>query len=881
MVHAGRGHHLVLAPPGCGKTHVLTERIRNAHEQGMAYEDMLCLTFTNRAAREMVSRIGSRISDADALAVGSIHRFCSRFLMNEEHVAADTSIIDDEEAVSIIADYMYEDPEHVMGDYLRYKKYQEVIFFSHLMTQVEHGHDVGLFLHPEVLTESDRIAFKRICQLQKFDNHDKVKALLEIYHHADDYKDDAFAPLVSPDVRSAIVQLTLKMYYAHSYAQYKAKYHMLDFEDLLLKTYDIYRADASCKRYPWIQVDEVQDLNAMQLAIIDQLTAKEASVVYLGDEQQAIFSFMGAKVETLDELRIRCKGHIYHLNQNHRSPSYLLETFNDYAEKVLHIHRDLLPTTDRQEATPRDALRLLHSQTDAAEVADVVSLARTWLLQNADETTAIIVSTNREADNLSEAMTAQGVPHFKVSGRDVFTTKDMKLLLAHLEVLHNEHTLLPWTRLLCGFKVLPNASLARRFVLKLQQLAISPADLMDYEAAQTYTQHFAHHYDEDELVVFDTETTGVDTQHDDIIEISAMRTRSGKPVGEPLDLYLRTDKEIPTMLGDKPNPMVAIYEEKRAQGLLLEPAEAMRRFLDYVGMRPIVGHNVMFDYHIVNAHLRRLLDTSMEIRPNAVFDTLKLSRLLLPHCASYKLERLLADFKLQGINSHQAIDDVEATVNLMAFCYSKAHAITEKQKAFLTHAKVVPLTEKLRANYRDLFVSAHARLYKYGVDGGCAMTQQMEKAYKAMLSEGYVKEIKKLGYVLDYLEHTILGEEWHDAMLTDQLQRAVMELGTMKEADFCNTRSVRERIYVTTVHKAKGLEFSNIIVYDVSKGRYPGSRSTTERSRAEDARKLYVAMSRAQRRLVFSYPLQSIDRYGRAHNKELSPFLTPILPRLN
>lgn len=103
----------------------------------------------------------------------------------------------------------------------------------------------------------------------------------------------------------------------------------------------------------------------------------------------------------------------------------------------------------------------------------------------------------------------------------------------------------------------------------------------------------------------------------------------------------------------------------------------------------------------------------------------------------------------------------------------------------------------------------------------------------------------------------------------------------MKEADFCNTRSVRERIYVTTVHKAKGLEFSNIIVYDVSKGRYPGSRSTTERSRAEDARKLYVAMSRAQRRLVFSYPLQSIDRYGRAHNKELSPFLTPILPRLN
>lgn len=69
-------------PPGCGKTQILTERIRRAHDQGIAYGDMLCLTFTNRAARGMRERIAQYIEGADLsqLYVGNIHKYCSRFL---------------------------------------------------------------------------------------------------------------------------------------------------------------------------------------------------------------------------------------------------------------------------------------------------------------------------------------------------------------------------------------------------------------------------------------------------------------------------------------------------------------------------------------------------------------------------------------------------------------------------------------------------------------------------------------------------------------------------------------------------------------------------------------------------------------------------------
>ena len=102
IINIYKGHHLVLAPPGCGKTQILSERIRVAHsEHGVPYGDMLCLTFTNRAARGMAERISQTINDSDIkdLFVGNIHRYCIRMLMEHELVPSNTSIIDDDDAL--------------------------------------------------------------------------------------------------------------------------------------------------------------------------------------------------------------------------------------------------------------------------------------------------------------------------------------------------------------------------------------------------------------------------------------------------------------------------------------------------------------------------------------------------------------------------------------------------------------------------------------------------------------------------------------------------------------------------------------------------------------------------------------------------------------
>lgn len=178
-------------------------------------------------------------------------------------------------------------------------------------------------------------------------------------------------------------------------------------------------------------------------------------------------------------------------------------------------------------------------------------------------------------------MTTQAIPHFKVSGKDLFSTNEMKLLFAHLDVVTNETNFISWARVLKGMKVFQTNSLARRFLRKLKMLSLTPVDFMQYNRS-SYILEFLKSYKSGPLVVFDTETTGLDVFSDDIIEISAIKVLNGKQVGEPLDLYIRTDKEIPPMLGSKANPMYDIYKEKNEHGELLSHEDALRTFLTFI-----------------------------------------------------------------------------------------------------------------------------------------------------------------------------------------------------------------------------------------------------------------------------------------------------------
>ncbi|WP_262288232.1 3'-5' exonuclease [Hallella absiana] len=886
IIGLSHGRHLVLAPPGCGKTQILAERVRKAHAEGVAYSDMLCLTFTNRAARGMRERISSNLGDPDTaqVFVGNVHRFCARFLFENAVVPGETSVIDDDTTVSILATYLNEDEDKVMGNYQRRSDYNRVVFISHLMYEIEHGLPKALRQHPDSLSSEDIAALRAICKMQR--REFTREALLDIYHHNDFYRDAVLQPDFDAVLRPSAQRTLQFLRYAHAYQAYKRQNLLLDFEDLLLLTYFALHDNADYKRYPWIQVDEVQDLNPLQLAIIDELATASLAVassehesqtpsaagcvIYLGDEQQAIFSFMGAKLSTLGLLKERCKGNIHYLGQNHRSPKYLLDFLNRYAVNELHTDPELLPQTADCDDKANGRLAIVASDDVDSEFNDIAHLVEQLRHAHPEETVAVIVNANRDADAMSRALTAQDIRHFKVSGSDLFASDEVKLLLAHLTVLDNDQQFLAWARLFKGLQVCATHASARRLMHQLKERAVSPAELLTGD--KTMLQRFVETYQQEDIVVFDTETTGLNVFEDDVVQIAAERIRQGRVV-DTFSVYVETDREIPSMLGDIVNPII----EERKHQQLHSHAEALRMFLNFAHGSALLGHNADYDYHIMQCNVARYLPgVSWVERQPVCFDSLRLIRLLRPDLKAFKLKLLLQELHLEGQNSHLADDDVFATVSLVNYCYEKAQEVVPQQQEFLARKGVAAQIKLLRDHYASFYTEALQRLYqRRQPTEDPALVAELQLFSDYTVKKGWMKQVKKLPVILRFLAYDIIDVE-KEHSLKEQLDSHVMELNTFKEADLCGSTTIEDRVFVSTIHKAKGLEFDNVIVFDVVDGRIPNYyNGDNQQLNDEDARKLYVAMSRAKRRLFIAYSKAKLTAYG-IKQQRLSRFLDSV-----
>jgi len=879
VIEATGGHHLVLAPPGCGKTAVLAERIAYAHGRGVAFSDMACLTFTNRAARGMRERIeerlgGSQEEGLDSLFVGNVHRFCLHFLFDNGLVPEHAAVVDTDTSISIIADFLGEDELHVLDDNKSRQRYSQIINLQHLMCQSSQGYPRDLLVHTDAVKAP---VLNELCRAFSL-SYDR-RGMKQLYEQADHYRDES--AMLSADAR----QLLIMLYAARQYELYKQHNDLLDFEDLLLVTYAATTPTAPspdgvpCGAVPprqaprlfrWLQIDEVQDLNPLQLAIIDRFTAADATVVYLGDAQQAIFSFMGAKTDTLSLLRQRCgDDHLYNFFQNYRSPQYLLDIFNRYAQWQLGIDPALLPSTQNHARQLPGDVQLLEATTNVDEANMVARLVERLYGEHPEESIAVVVAYNSDADEVSAALGK--LPHFKISGTDFFATPPVRLLLAHLGVCWQEQNFIAWSHIFTGLQVYASNSSARQAVRAMLQLAISPADLLTFDDS-TYVAQFVKTYEQQDLVVFDTETTGLDIFRDDVVQIAALRVRKGRVVDE-LNLFIETDRDIPLLLGDVVNPLVEEYQRHAH----LPHREALRLFVDFARGCSILGHNATYDYQIMEHNMRRYApELSMQQEWPVYWDSLRLARLLHPRQPSYKLRDLLQQLGLTGQNSHLANDDIVATLSLVSHCYDLGRSIVGRQLEFLSrHRRMAQL---FRSRYADLYRSTCQQLFvEPSADSVSppALSAALQHAYRYLLEQHFIQPLLKFDYMVRYIEIDLLTPA-SGTSLAAQLSCHYSDLSTLKEADLCGSASMRERVFVSTVHKAKGLEFDTVIVYDAVEGKYPSAYANDAAKAGEEARKFYVAISRARRRLVVSYCHNAISRWGAWYTKVLTPYMNVL-----
>lgn len=886
-----KGRHLVLAPPGCGKTEILTERVRRALDAGVALADMLCLTFTNRAARGMQERIEENFPERSmgGLYVGNLHRFCSKLLFESEAVPETATILDEDDAREVIGSLALERlwaerPAESQG--------------GPLPNETLPGY-VADFIRQRAaeLLQKDR----------GFPANTIQKALAPEVTQKNVGLFAAFGLVLEDDRRNLRFDTRRIDEIARDYLAYKESQELLDFNDLLLKAWLFLTDDRSfVKRYSWIQVDEVQDLSPLQLAIVELLwdDEKPSSVcVYFGDEQQAIFSFMGAKLDRLQALSRTHK--VHHLHRNFRSPSYLLDLFNKFAVRELDADPSLLPRADKITPKPKGALRLLA----ACDAKDQIELLSELALRAPEgETTAVLVPSNAMADTLSDRLKEKKVEHFKISGSDLFRMNVLKTAKAYLGILKDDFQTAPWAQLISRLtrKDTTLKSIRDYLARKFPDYGLLPSDLLHYSAENpeepmSLLDDFTRAY-WGELVVFDTETTGLEVGLDDVIQIAARKLRGGRCV-DTLTLFLKTEREIPKMLGNIPNPMAEVYETEKARGSLLPPVLAFKKFLAFVGDAPVVGHNVEYDVNIVNAQyavlkdrMKKAFDDEVDVSalPRAYargellkrYDTLRLSYALervicrekgLKRLPSHKLKDLIRILGVEGVNSHKADDDVAATEGLLAHFYGLARPLVEKQRKFLLKPSIRNMSQTLRSALSEIYEEHRNLSYRPQSPEDPAILVQVLREFIESLpnhteAQDQIDEIrKKLPLLYAYLDRVLIEKE-KSRTLYAQLQRYLVHINSLKEADLCSSAVVRDRVFLSTVHKAKGLEFENVVIADARDGVYPFFKSVTPEAKEEDARKFYVALSRAKKTITITLPLENDWGYSCRE----SPFLAGI-----
>ena len=830
VIEAEGGYFLVLAPPGCGKTELLTHRILKAREGGVSFSDMLCLTFTNRAARGMRERINQTTDDAcDGLFVGNIHRVCSRWLFENHILPLGTGIIDELDQKDIFDEFGFTKFNEHSG-----KNKLQVADIGRIASRIyqqEHNHPREIWL-----------------DIPRFEDRKLEEKSEEI---------------------------------ARKYYAYKRDNNIIDFDDILLRTYTrMMNPDykgLAYSDYSWIQVDEVQDLNALQMAIVDKLTAEDGfTVMYLGDEQQAIYSFMGAKLSHLSRLAERAGGNILRLYTNYRSPKCLLDAFNTYAIRQLNMDKRLLPQPNNEEEAGRGMMNIFsYSDTDKQEDGLVKILRRVH--QNLpDERVGVLVRTNKAAEAISGRLALEGISHFKLSGQDLFKTDEFKTLIAHFSVVQQDTNFFEWARILWKLKATQSYKDARSLVTRLRNAAVSPLDFINYSGESTYVAEFLKTCENKELVIFDTETTGLNVFEDDIIQIAAIKIKNGEVVpGSEFNILIRTDREIPETLDDEENPMIKVYRE----GPLLEAEEALKMFLDYVGDDEVLGHNVNYDYQILRYNLlRRMNGEKIEEHIRAYWDSLKMVRLLEPHLRAYKLRSLLEIFGLEGENSHRADDDILATKSLVDFCVGRIKEKLPEQAVLLSDINVKNAALALSANYAALYDHTRNLLYDASVNReSVAFLDELKAVYTYLMSNGFLDEIQNFDYVITFLRDSVFSLEEEPRFL-EQMCAHLSDIKSFSQADLCESGIIAEKVYVMTVHKAKGLEFEHVILYDATDGNYPLFLCKTEEEREEEARVFYVGLSRARKRLSILYPRTFQSAYG-SFPKRLTPFMNCIKER--
>ena len=852
VVNEQKNNIILLASAGTGKTNTLAERVTSIIKNGNSKpSEILCITFTNKACKEMSDRVMKIVGgEAKDITIRTFHSFCfdvvRTYAKRNTDIFSDFTIFDEDDCREVISklSYYYA-TSNLMATNMQI---QRVIDFIKVeRARIETLEDRVLDEYKTVIDEIFKFREEKINQVctNKGNLNLNLKNYIKFHGHE-------LVTLYDSKLRED---------------------HALDFNDLIILTKELFKDEkvvrALKNKFKYINIDEVQDTSIIEYSIIEKLFEGN-NVLICGDFFQTIYSWRGSDPEMIfNKFKEKYNPVEIVFYKNYRATKNLnkasLEFLNNaFSSKVSTMYKDGILAESKEDGEKILLKETRGGREEARFIFDYVKK----LCEKGEDLKRVCVLTRDNNYNigLSEELYQIGgyegadfefilVDQFKF-----FRRQEVKDILAFLKLIANRYDSLSLKRIVnrlptgIGMRTLDAIE-----SYKYKEVGIRLADYIDPLVLE-YGEKFSlliNEFEKENIIVFDVESTGVDVTEDEIIQIAAIKLNKKGEVVDKFEKFLKNKKPV------KDSYYVHGFSDEMLQRIGEDKEKVLKEFVEYSKDSIIVGHNVQYDINILCSELER--SNLGKPKFKTFYDTLDIYRRFYPGNINYKLENLSKVYDTKHKPSHDAMDDIIATGELLVRAINEKIKETSMERMALMSKHLKAFTA-ISKKLNELFKIAESkRPYELVA---CVMNGfNIKSIYAGDENKEKLNKLRDLYALFRDLDDKSKGNR--DALL-DIIRITGLSNGELESLIINRTK--KPRIPIITVHQAKGLEFDTVFLAGIQNNTFPSYMAIKEGNLAEEKRVFYVAITRAKKRLVITYNSQG--KYG--HRNEISQFINYI-----
>ena len=845
---------LLSAGAGTGKTNVLSYRVANILNKNRANADeILCLTFTNKACRELKNRITSQLDfeTANKITIRTIHGFAYQVITTTakkaQTIFKEFVIFDDEDQKTLIRQTIANFPKARALD-IQYivnciEQLKQERALKHIYTKdIEDDYTTIYHQH---------LKFNKTFNQQQNDNLTKF------------FQFDGLNIIINYEL--ALQQM-----------------HGLDYKDLIANAYRLFQDENICsswrKRYKYIMIDEMQDTSSFEYTMLENLFPAN-NIMLCGDEFQTIYEWRGSNPQKiLTAFTEKYSPLIINFNENYRSTRLLLEMA--YNTLINLFHKETISHSYAKNLLSKSS-ELGHK----IELKQANSLANEaqWIFQNivnllplvkTPTQIAILVRQNNYLQNLTlhlnylaniynQKNQEEPIHFIQIDNIRFFKRQEIKDVLSIMKYLINPNDYLSLQRILVN--LIPNIGIRTIKQISSAEYLQNGLRLSDFINANFQNPNYEPFSDlisaylSKDIIVFDIEGTGTDIFADNIIQLSAIKIRKGKKIAE-FNCYLKSDKPV----GDSEKVHHISDEYLQTHGE--NPKLVLQEFCQFIQDAIITGHNIRgYDMDIFNQNLLKHNLKPVDFS-NINFDTLDLVRRFYPNLPNHKLEFLSNHFQFETKSNHNSLDDVFATWELLHKLLEdkiiptakKRSELINKQKNKFIH--VAQIFQKLHNILND-------NLLLENLIAQIVEEFNLVNIYKANATQDGAVRLENIRNLFRLAKAELNSHRGTNGI------KELLQYASLSNTDLDALTSSHPKIPIITIHQAKGLEFDYEFLAGMNDDIFPSYFSTRNGSITEEEKRLfYVAITRAKKALFLS----SSGRPSRLLNYIPEQFITKI-----